>query len=115
MSDLFTRLVVSVRENAELTILILVLYGAVIVYGNDRFATQDDLARAIKPVEDSILELRRGNLQQQRRELRSQIAEINYAIKNGEASNWQRDFLPELHSDLDDVQDQLKILGNASH
>lgn len=101
-------LVNSIKENAELTILILCLFCAGVVWGEQTFVTQSDLRRALHPIEKSIYDLKTANLQQQRRELRAQIAEIEYAIKRGEASDWQREFLPELQSDLDDIQDQLK-------
>lgn len=112
MMDFWRSLISSVQENAELTVLILLLFGTGVVWGEDRFATHDDLRRSIEPLEHGIYDLRQSNLQQQRRELRSQIAEIHYAIEQNEATDWQRKFLPELESDLADINDALSDLEN---
>lgn len=114
VAEMIRSLIGSIQENAELTFLIIALFIAGAVWGQETFATQEDLKRALIPIQESIANLNRANLQQQRRELRSQIAEIHYAIENGTATDWQRQFLPELQSDLDDVQDAIDKLPKSA-
>jgi hypothetical protein len=123
-----TSLVNSIKQNAELTVLILLLWSTSFVWGNNTFASDQDIdnaiEQAISPLTktinllgaqvkrngDSIVQFQRASLQQERREVTREINQLRRVIESGEGTERDQSELDDLISDLDDINDALAAM-----
>jgi chromosome segregation ATPase len=121
MMEYAKALAASVRDNMELTTLLILSWLALAGYSHMTYASKQDFANGLEAITEEVqetkqtlnsitIEIKRSSLQAQRRDLTRQIQEIEDARESGTASSRELNSLPSLRSDLQDINDELDKL-----
>lgn len=122
MRELARSAVDAMTENPKATLFCLTTSITLLCWSTYTFASKEDVKAQLEQIKEEVSqintrltgvsrEIRVSALQTQRRDLIRQIDEIRRLENDGSGTERDRARLPLLVSDLEDVQDEIRVLG----